>query len=92
MIMLEDFNEFVNIGIPGYFWHTQENVLYSIKSGRLRKIKGSYWRNAGGRPEKTRELRYSVSHKNKRYTYSADFLQKRFGVKKNREVEFILKE
>ncbi len=91
MILLEDAAFLRSIGIPGYFWHTTENILYSIKSGLLKPLKGSYWYHDGYRVQRIRELRYSVSHKNKRYTYSAEFLQKKFGKIAPLDVDFITK-
>ncbi len=65
--------EFTATKIPGYFWNTKTQKLYSIKiGGELREmllVKVNYWNNwsCDG---------YRVSHKGRRRVLSIDYLEK----------------
>ena len=57
---------------PGYFWHMNEKVLYSCKSGVLKRLKPSY-------PNKfnnVKEVGYHVSYQGYRKFMSVQELKK----------------
>lgn len=76
--------DFVMTRYPGYFWHTVEKKLYSIKvTGELRPLafnKGGVFYGVAHRPG------YQISHKGQKRRLTVDYLNTLKPVSTNEEI------